>query len=80
MAPIELPISRGARWARILAVLALDVALAGAGVAMIVSFARDCESARSPTSTSTSTAPGAGARAGAGAATGGERETPEARP
>ena len=44
VAPIELPVSRGARWARILAVLALDVALAGAGVAMIVSFARDCES------------------------------------
>ena len=46
VAPIELPISRGARWARILAVLALDVALAGAGVAMIVSFARDCEGAQ----------------------------------
>jgi hypothetical protein len=46
VAPIELPVSRGARWARILAVLALDVALASAGVAMIVSFARDCEGAQ----------------------------------
>jgi hypothetical protein len=46
VAPLELPVSRGARWARILAVLVLDVALAGAGVAMIVSFARDCEGVR----------------------------------
>ena len=50
VAPIELPISRGARWARIVAVLALDVALAGAGVAMIASFARDCEGARAAAS------------------------------
>jgi hypothetical protein len=83
VAPIELPISRGARWARILAVLALDLALAGAGVAMIVSFARDCEGVRSPAASpapTASTAPAAGARAGAGAATSGEREMPEARP
>lgn len=45
-APIELPVSRGARWARVLLVLALDVALAGAGVAMILSYVRDCEGAR----------------------------------
>jgi hypothetical protein len=75
MAPIELPISRGARWARILAVLALDVALAGAGAAMIVSFARDCERVRSPISTTTTTAPD-GARASAAS----ERALPEARP
>jgi hypothetical protein len=80
VAPIELPISRGARWARILAVLALDVALASAGVAMIVSFTRDCEGVRGPAATAapaTSTgAPAAGTRA----ANSGQREKPEARP
>ena len=72
-APLELPISRGARWARIVAVLALDVALAGAGAAMIVSVARDCEGVRRPISTSA--APDV-VRAGAA----GERALPEARP
>jgi hypothetical protein len=72
MAPIELPISRGARWARIAAVLALDVALAGAGVAMILGFARDCEGLRG-------TSPAAAAPA-ASATTGGERGTDEVRP
>lgn len=76
VAPLELPISRGARWARILAVLALDVALAGAGVAMIVSFARDCEGVRGGPE---ATAVPAGA-SGARAATSGQREMPEARP
>jgi hypothetical protein len=69
VAPIELPVSRGARWARILAVLALDVALAGGGVAMIVSFARDCEGVRA----TSMGAPAADARARAA-------DTPEDRP
>ena len=69
VAPIELPVSRGARWARILAVLALDVALAGAGVAMIVSFARDCEGVQAVSTG----APAADARARAA-------EMPEDRP
>lgn len=71
MAPIELPISRGARWARIAAVLALDVALAGAGVAMILSFARDCEGLRSA---------GPATAAPAAGATGKGRGTDEVRP
>jgi hypothetical protein len=54
---------------RILAVLALDVALAGAGVAMILSFARDCEGVRG----ASTGAPTAGARARAA-------EMPEDRP
>ena len=79
MAPIELPISRGARWARILAVLALDVVLAGAGVAMILSFARDCEAARGSTSAPPAAAPGSEVRAGA--ATGSDTHpAPEVRP
>lgn len=79
MAPIELPISRGARWARILAVLALDVVLAGAGVAMILSFARDCEAARDSASAPPAAAPGSEVRADP-APQSGARPAPEARP
>jgi hypothetical protein len=78
MAPIELPISRGARWARILALLALDVVLAGAGVAMIVSFARDCEAVRNLPSAPRTEAPAPGARDDTGAAT--RPDTPGAHP
>lgn len=79
MAPIELPISRGARWARILAVLALDVVLASAGVAMILSFARDCEAARGSDAAPPAAAPGSEVRDHA-APSSGTRPAPEVRP
>lgn len=79
MAPIELPISRGAHWARILAVLALDVVLAGAGVAMILSFARDCEAARGSASAPPAAAPGSQVRADA-APSSDTHPAPEVRP
>jgi hypothetical protein len=79
MAPIELPISRGARWARILAVLALDVVLASAGVAMILSFARDCEAARGSASAPPAAAPGSEVHEDA-APSSGTRPAPEVRP
>lgn len=49
MSLFELPVSRGARVARIAVVIALDLVLAGAGIAMIVSYldARDRASAAS---------------------------------
>lgn len=44
---IELPVSPGTRWARILAILTLDVVLAGVGLIMILSHVRGCKAARS---------------------------------
>jgi hypothetical protein len=52
----ELPVSRGARWARILAVLALNAVLAGAGIAMIVSYLHARE--RAQTAPPTASDPG----------------------
>ena len=43
---LELPVSRGARRGRILAVLALDMVMAGVGLALILSHARGCDRAR----------------------------------
>jgi TonB family protein len=48
MSLFELPVSRGARWARIAAVLVLDAVLVGAGVAMIASYLDARERARKP--------------------------------
>lgn len=45
MSLFELPASKGARAARLAAVLALDLVLAGAGIAMIVSYLDDREAA-----------------------------------
>ena len=45
----ELPVSRGARVIRILAVLALDAALVVAGIAMMVSYMNDRDRAGAPT-------------------------------
>ncbi|ACY15933.1 hypothetical protein [Haliangium ochraceum] len=50
--PMEVPISTGVRLARVVALLALDLALAGAGLLMIGMYVRDCASA-----SQTSTAP-----------------------
>lgn len=53
MSLFELPVSRRARWARILAVLALDVVLLAAGIAMIISYlhARERAQATPPRAT-----------------------------
>lgn len=55
---LELPVSRGARRGRILAVLALDVIMAGVGLSLILSHARGCDRARDlPAATSIGDAP-----------------------